>query len=78
MIATQYPYVDNNGVQHDDKIKIYSDVDFQILQKETERIFDYVVDVYPSVYNYEETDIVIEPDIFALIEELENDWYGRN
>ena len=70
MIITQYPYIDNNGVQHDDKIKIYSDENFQILQKETDRVFDYVVDVYPSVYNYEETDIVIEPDIFALDVEI--------
>lgn len=66
MIVTQYPYIDNSDICHDDKIKIYSDENLQILQKETERIFDYVIDVYPSVYNYEETDIVIEPDLFAF------------
>lgn len=60
MIKSQYPYKDKNGVAHEDKIKFYSDVNFQIIQKETGRIFDFVVDPYPSKYNYDETDVFVE------------------
>lgn len=60
MIQPQYPYKDDNGLIHDDKIKFYSDKGFQIIQKETDRIFDFAIDPYPSKYNYEETDVMVE------------------
>lgn len=60
MIKPQYPYKDDDGLIYDNKIKFYSDKGFKIVQKETGQIFDYVVDVYPSRYNYDETDVMVE------------------
>ena len=60
MIVPDYPYKDKDGVVHYDKIKFYSDKNFQIKQKETEKIFDNVIDNYPSPYSYIETDMLVE------------------
>ena len=62
MIKPQYPYKDDDEIYHNDKIKFYSDKNLQIKQEETGRIFDNVVDPYPSPYNYVETDSVIEDE----------------
>lgn len=68
MIFTQYPYIDDNGVSHNDKVKFYSDTNHQVLQKETNRIFDYVIDDYPSKYTYDEAETFIEYSIIELEE----------
>lgn len=60
MIITQYPYIDDNGVSHNDKVKFYSDENLQIKQEETDRVFDNVIDTYPSSYTYTETDVLID------------------
>lgn len=68
MIKSQYPYKDNDGIVHNDKIKYYSDINHQVLQKETNRIFDYVIDDYPSKYTYDEAETFIEYSIIELEE----------
>ena len=60
MIKTQHPYVDDNGTSHENKIKIYSDKGFQLVQKETGKVFDFVIDPYPKKYNYDEADSMVE------------------
>ena len=45
---------------HENKIKFYSDKSFQIVQKETGKVFDFVVDPYPSKYSYDEGDSIVE------------------
>lgn len=60
MIITEYPYVDEYGIEHYNFIKIYSDLNVQIKQIETDRIFDNVIDLYPNKYGYVETNIPLE------------------
>ena len=68
MIKPQYPYKNEKDIVFNDKIKYYSDENYQIIQKETGRIFDYAIDNYPSKYSYDETDILID-DPMSEIEE---------
>ena len=62
MIKAQYPYIDEKGIVHDDEIKFYSDKGFKIVQRETGEVFDSAINLYPSKYNYDETDTKIETD----------------
>lgn len=62
MIKPQHPYEDDHGVLHDDKVKHYSDKGFRVVQRETGKIFDFAIDPYPSKYNYDETDVLVEDD----------------
>ena len=68
MVKPQYPYIDDDGISRNDKIKFYSNKNLQIKQEETGRIFDNAVDNYPSPYNYIEIDILID-DSLCTIEE---------
>lgn len=56
MLIEQYPFIDEEGVEHDNLIKHYSDNGKMILQKETGVKYAEAVDVYPCRYTYEETD----------------------
>lgn len=56
MLIEQYPYIDEQGIEHDDLIKHYSDSGKMILQVETVSKYSEAVDVYPCRYTYEETD----------------------
>lgn len=49
-------YVDNNT-----RICHFSDENFMIRQIETDLLYEDAVDVLPCKYNYEETDIPIDP-----------------
>ena len=71
MIITQYPYIDDNGIEYDKLIKFYSNLNIQIEQVETGRVFDSVVDSYPSSYNYTETDIAIEDSLSTMQEKAQ-------
>ena len=56
MLIEQYPYIDEQGNEHDDLIRHYSDAGKMILQKETGAKYSDAIDVYPCRYTYEETD----------------------
>ena len=71
MIKTQYPYIDDKGNVHDDEIKFYSDKGFQIVQRETGEVFDSAINLYPSKYNYDETDIPVEKDLLTIEEKAQ-------
>lgn len=60
MIIHENPYIDENGIKDPDKVKIFSDEGFQIVQNETGRVFDSAVDVYPSVYTYTQANSKVE------------------
>lgn len=60
MLIEQYPFIDEEGVEHENLVKHYSDSDKMILQKETGVKYPEAVDVYPCRYTYEETDEPIE------------------
>jgi hypothetical protein len=62
MIVQKIPYVDENGIEHPDKVKTYSDKGLQILQIETGRVFDNAVDTVPLKFNYEETTTRVEDE----------------
>lgn len=60
MLIEQYPYIDEEGSEHDNLVKHYSDDNKMILQVETGVKYAEAVDVYPCRYTYEETDEPIE------------------
>ena len=60
MLIEQYPFIDEEGVEHDNLVKHYSDENKLILQVETGVKYAEAVDVYPCRYTYEETDEPIE------------------
>jgi len=55
-IKTQYPFIDEFGVEHADLIKHWAEDENgnlgQMLQVETGRVYSVAVDVYPCRYNY--------------------------
>lgn len=59
MIQEQYPYIDEKGKERTNLIKFYSDEGYYIKQVETGAIYEEAVDVYPSIYTYEETEEII-------------------
>lgn len=63
MVKSQHPYVDDKGIAHDNEIKFYSDKGFQIVQRETGGVFDFAIDPYPSKYNYDESDVLVEDNL---------------
>ena len=65
-IATQHPYIDENGVSHDELIKTYSDSGYQLMQVNTGRIYDEAIDKLPTKNTYLE----ILPEEEAKKEEL--------
>ena len=57
MVKPQYPYVDKYGVEHDDLIKHYSNLNLKIQKVGTGEIYDSAIDPYPTDRQYIETDI---------------------
>lgn len=62
MLIEQYPFIDEEGVEHDNLVKHYSDEGKMILQVETGVKYSEAIDVYPCRYTYEETDEPIEEE----------------
>lgn len=60
MLIEQYPYIDEQGNEHENLVKHYSDEDILILQVETGVKYSDAVDVYPCRYTYKETDEPID------------------
>ena len=56
MLIEQYPFIDEEGIEHDNLVRHYSDENKLILQVETGVKYAEAVDVYPCRYTYEETD----------------------
>ena len=60
MLIEQYPFIDEEGVEHDNLVKHYSDENKLILQVETGVKYAEAIDVYPCRYTYEEMNEPIE------------------
>lgn len=65
-IVTQHPYIDDNGVSHEELIKTYSDLGYPLIQVNTGRIYDEAIDKLPTKNTYLE----ILPEEKAKKEEL--------
>lgn len=65
-LIIQYPYIDNNNIEHFNQIKHYAEDEngmaYKILQVETGIMYDDAIDIYPSKYEYITTDILVEID----------------
>lgn len=63
-LKTQYPYIDSNGVSHNNLIKHYAEDSegnqYYIKQNETGVVYASAIDVYPCKYTYSATDNKIE------------------
>lgn len=55
-IQVQHPYVDDNGAEHENLIKTFSDDGHQLLQVETGIVYDEAIDIYPCAFTYEEVE----------------------
>ena len=63
MLKEQYPYVDDNGVVHNNLIKHWTDDETKtLLQVETGAMYDEAIDIYPCPYTYQEIDKPVEPE----------------
>lgn len=61
MIKTQYPFVDDFGVAHDDLIKTWTDDETKtMLQVETGDMYEEAIDLYPCRFTYQEIDKPVE------------------
>lgn len=57
MLKEQYPYIDDNGVEHSNLIKHWTDDETKtLLQVETGAMYDEAIDAYPCRYTYQEID----------------------
>lgn len=58
MLKEQYPFVDDNGVTHNNLIKHWTDDPEHktLLQVETGAMYDEAIDLYPCAFTYEEID----------------------
>ena len=57
MIHTQQPFIDDEGVEHADLIKHWTDDENKVLlQVETGYVYGEAIDLYPCPYTYEEID----------------------
>ena len=57
MIVEQYPYIDDNGKEHSNLIRHYTDdATKTLLQVETGVMYDDAIDIYPCPYTYKEVD----------------------
>ena len=66
MIQKEYYATREDGVR---LYRIYSDTDHKMLQKPTMVIYDEAIDVEDAPYEYEETDMLIEPMPADLLHE---------
>lgn len=55
MLQQQYPYIDEQGKEHFNLVKHYSDKGFYIRQLQTNIEYTEAVDIYPCKYTYIET-----------------------
>lgn len=70
MIRKEYYATREDGVR---LYRIYSDTDHKMLQKPTMVIYDEAIDVEDAPYEYEETDMLIEPVPADLLHEDRGD-----
>ena len=68
MIKFQYPYVDDDSDVHNDLEKVFSDANFQIMNKITGQVLDYAVAPHPLSCEYIETDMVVEDSLPTIQE----------
>lgn len=74
-LKTQYPYIDNNGIEHTNLIKHYAeDIDtkkqYMIKQVETGIEYGEAIDLFPCKYSYIATIKEIEIDKDETLAEL--------
>ena len=63
MLKEQYPFVDDNGVTHENLIRHWTDDETKtLLQVETGVMYDEAIDIYPCPYTYQEVDKPVEPE----------------
>lgn len=63
MLKTQYPYFDENGVEHFEFVKHYTDnPDKILLQVETGCLYEEAIDLYPCRFTYQEVDKPVEEE----------------
>lgn len=67
-----YPYVDEQGIEHENLVQHKSDEGKQIIQLETGRIYDEAIDSYPCRYTYAEMIQPEEKEIKENVETVEN------
>lgn len=76
MLKEQYPYVDEEGVEHADLIRHWTDDETKtLLQIETGFYYTEAIDIYPCPYTYEEVDIP-EPEPEPDPDDPVEDRYG--
>ncbi len=57
MLKEQYPFIDEDGNEHDSLIKHWTDDETKtLLQVETGAMYDEAIDVYPCPFTYQEVD----------------------
>lgn len=69
MIIEQYPYIDENGTEHNNLVRHSSDSDKYIVQLETGTEYEEAIDLYPCRYTYIESERVIQREEPALLEQ---------
>jgi len=63
MIKTQHPFFDENGIEHPEFIKHYTDdPDKILLQVETGYLYDEAIDLFPCQFTYQEVDKPVEEE----------------
>lgn len=63
MIHTQHPFIDSNGVSHNNLIRTWTDDETKtLLQVETGQMYDDAIDVYPCHFTYQEVDKPLEKE----------------
>lgn len=71
-VIENYPYVDEQRVEHENLVQHKSDEGKQIIQLETGRIYDDAIDSYPCRYTYAEIIQPEEKEIEENVEAIEN------
>ena len=73
MIKTQYPYVDEKGIEHTAFVKTWTDDETKVLlQVETGAMYGEAIDLYPCPYTYEEVNKPTEEDEEHTEEDMPN------
>ncbi len=70
-VIEQYPYIDDDGTEHPDLVKHYSDEGKQIVKEGTFDVYDEAVDKYPCKYIYAEVEEI--PETVELEDKLEEE-----
>ena len=70
MIKTQFPYIDDNGREHADLIKTWTDNSEKVLlQVETGAMYEEAIDLHPCRFTYQEIDRPVEEETTEEIQE---------